>query len=429
MLCLFREGFPAWAHRESIRLLRPTKLRTDHARHVAPGLRAANGIVRSAIESSILEADLRRNLEAKLDMLEAQGVTIVDRRQTYLDEAADVSRICRGAILYPGTRLIGARTFVGPGAKVGTEGSAVLENAIIGENAEVASGYLKEAVLLRNARVGSSAHIRVGTLMEEEASTAHAVGLKHTVLMSFVTMGSLINFCDGLISGGKSRREHTEVGSGFIHFNFTPRGQSGDKATPSLIGDVAHGVFLRQRRIFLGGLSGIVGPQKVGFGSCTVAGQVLRRDVPPNRLIGDVPRKVDKDFYAPLDAPSRILRLNLEYIGHLTALQAWYRAVRLARIPSGPGYEHIRIVTQAASELLSVCIDERVERLQQFLEERGIRIPMLLFVNPPCPLKVESSSPYLDHIEWVKGLSDVDVRIGASWLQSIVESTHAREIA
>ena len=281
--------------------------------------------------------------------------------------------------------------------------------------------------MLRNARVGSGAHIRVGTLMEEEASTAHAVGLKHTVLMSFVTMGSLINFCDGLISGGKSRREHTEVGSGFIHFNFTPRGQSGDKATPSLIGDVVHGVFLRQRRIFLGGLSGIVGPQKVGFGSCTVAGQVLRREVPSNRLVGDVPRKVDKDFYAPLDAPSRILRLNLEYIGHLTALQAWYRAVRLARIPSGPEYEHIRIVTQAASELLSVCIDERVERLQQFLEERGLRIPTLLFVNPPCPLKVESSSPYLDHIEWVKGLSDVDVRIGASWLQSIVESSYAKE--
>jgi hypothetical protein len=374
-----------------------------------------------------LEADLRGNLEAKLDMLEAQGVTIVDRRQTYLDECADIGRICSGAILYPGTRLIGARNFVGPGAKVGTEGPVVLENAVIGENAEVASGYLKEAVMLRNARVGSSAHIRVGTLMEEEASTAHAVGLKHTVLLSFVTMGSLINFCDGLIAGGKSRREHTEVGSGFIHFNFTPRGQSGDKATPSLIGDVPHGVFLRQQRIFLGGLSGIVGPQKVGFGSCTVAGQVLRREVPSNRLVGDVPRKVDKDFDAPLDAPSRIVRLNLEYIGHLNALQAWYRAVRLPRIPSDPEYEHIRIVTQAASELLSVCIDERAERLQQFLEERGIRVPTLLFVNPPCPLKIESSSPYLDHIEWVKGLSDVDVQIGASWLQSIVESSYARE--
>jgi hypothetical protein len=362
-------------------------------------------------------------LEAKLDILVAQGVTVIDRRQTYLDEAVDVSRVCRGAVLYPGTRLVGVQTFVGPGAKVGIEGPAVLENSIIGENSEVASGYLKEAVMLRNARVGSNAHIRAGTLLEEEASTAHAVGLKHTILMSFVTMGSLINFCDGLISGGKSRREHTEVGSGFIHFNFTPRGQSGDKATPSLIGDVAHGVFLRQPRIFLGGLSGIVGPQKVGFGSCTVAGQVLRREVPPNRLVGDVPRKVDREFYASADAPARILKLNLEYIGNLTALLIWYRDVRLVRIPTDPKYEHIRVVTQAALRLLSLCIDERVARLQQFLEERGNPLPSLALDNRQCPLRVEPRSPYLDHIRWVAGLSDVDVQEGASWLQSIVETT------
>ena len=376
------------------------------------------------------EVELRENLEAKpgileakLDILEAQGVTVIDRRQTYLDEAVDVSRVCRGAVLYPGTRLVGVQTFVGPGAKVGIEGPAVLENSIIGENSEVASGYLKEAVMLRNARVGSNAHIRAGTLLEEEASTAHAVGLKHTILMSFVTMGSLINFCDGLISGGKSRREHTEVGSGFIHFNFTPRGQSGDKATPSLIGDVAHGVFLRQPRIFLGGLSGIVGPQKVGFGSCTVAGQVLRREVPPNRLVGDVPRKVDREFYVSVDAPARILKLNLEYIGNLTALLIWYRDVRLVRIPTDPKYEHIRVVTQAALKLLSLCIDERVARLRQFLEERGNPLPSLSLVNRQCPLRVEPRSPYLDHIEWVAGLSDVDVQQGASWLQSIVETT------
>ena len=372
------------------------------------------------------EPEVRGNLETKLDFLESQGVTVIDRRQTYLDEAVDISRVCRGAVLYPGTRLVGARTFVGPGAKVGIEGPAVLEDTIIGENAEVASGYLKEAVMLRDARVGSSAHIRVGTLLEEEASTAHAVGLKHTVLMSFVTMGSLINFCDGLISGGKSRREHTEVGSGFIHFNFTPRGQSGDKATPSLIGDVAHGVFLRQPRIFLGGLSGIVGPQKVGFGSFTVAGQVLRREVPSNRIVGDVPRKVDKEFYAAIEAPSRILKLNLEYIGHLTALRAWYRDVRLARIPAGTECEHIRVVTQAASELLSVCIDERVERLRQFLEERGLPIPRLSFANPPCPMRIEPRTPYVDHIEWVNGLSEADVELGVSWLQTTVAALQAK---
>jgi hypothetical protein len=365
---------------------------------------------------------LRGNLDAKLDILEAKGVTIVDRRQIYLDDAIDESRMCRGAVLYPGTRLLGVRTFIGPGAKVGIEGPAVLENTIIGENSEVASGYLSEAVMLRNARVGSNAHIRVGTLLEEEASTAHAVGLKHTILMSFVTMGSLINFCDALISGGKSRREHTEVGSGFIHFNYTPWGHSGDKATPSLIGDVVHGVFLRQQRIFLGGLSGMVGPQKVGFGAFTIAGQVLRKEIPSNRVIGDVPRKVDREFYAPTEAPDRILKLNLEYIGQLRALQAWYCEVRLARIPASQEYAHIRVVTQAALELLSVCIAERVERLRQFLEERGLRIPVLSSTTPPCPLRIEARHPYFDHIEWIMGLSHVEVEEGVSWLRSIVDS-------
>jgi len=361
------------------------------------------------------------NFDARLDILESQGVTILDRRQVYLDEAVDLSRVRAGAVLYPGTRLIGSSTFVGARAKIGVEGPAVLENTVIGENAEVASGYLKDSVMLRDTRVGPNAHIRVGTLLEEEASTGHAVGLKHTVLMSFVTLGSLINFCDGLISGGRSRREHTEVGSGFIHFNYTPRGHTGDKATPSLIGDVPHGVFLRQPRIFLGGLSGIVGPQKVGFGSLTLAGQVIRREIPPNRIVGEAARSIDKEFQALNQFPSRVLKLNLEYIGQLAALQAWYRHVRLARIPTCSEYDGLRIVTRAAADLLSVSIDERVQRLRQFLDERGLATPPLPSRIPPCPLRIDKSIPFVDHVDWVSRLPDTDVQLGSSWLRAIVE--------
>jgi len=239
--------------------------------------------------------------------------------------------------------------------------------------------------------------------------------------MSFVTFGSLINFCDGLVSGGRSRKEHTEVGSGFIHFNYTPRGRAGDKATPSLIGDVVHGVFLRQPRIFLGGLSGIVGPQKVGFGSLTAAGQVLRREVPANRIVGDLARSIDKEFRALNQFPSRILQLNLGYIGQLAALQAWYRQVRVVRIPTCAEHEELRIVTQAAADLLSGSIDERVQRLQQFLDERGLATPPLPLKVPPCPLRIEPSQPYIDHISWVSSLSDADIQLGISWLKAIVE--------
>ena len=215
-------------------------------------------------------------LSQRLDQLMNRGVILVDRRQVYIDDTVQIDRIFPGATLYPGTRLQGSTTLVGPGARIGSEGPATIVNSAIAENAEVASGYLNGAVLLSGARIGSNGHIRNGSLLEEGASVAHAVGLKHTILMTFVTLGSIINCCDCLISGGTSRTDHTEVGSGFIHFNFTPWGERGDKATASLIGDVPRGALLRQPRIFIGGLSGLVGPRSIGFGSFTAAHQYCK---------------------------------------------------------------------------------------------------------------------------------------------------------
>ena len=187
------------------------------------------------------------SLNDRLDQLLHRGVQIVDPRQTFVDDNVRLDRIFPGSMLFPGTRLIGNNTVVAPGAKIGSEGPATVIDSAIGQDAEIASGYVAGSVLLSRARVGSNGHIRAGTLLEEEASTAHAVGLKQTVLLSYVTLGSLINCCDCLISGGRSRSNHTEIGSGFIHFNFTPWGENGDKATPSLVGGVPRGAFPQRR--------------------------------------------------------------------------------------------------------------------------------------------------------------------------------------
>jgi UDP-N-acetylglucosamine/UDP-N-acetylgalactosamine diphosphorylase len=255
-------------------------------------------------------------------------------------------------------------------------------------------------------------------LLEEEASTAHSVGLKQTILMSFVTLGSLINCCDCLISGGRSRSNHTEVGSGFIHFNFTPWGENGDKATPSLIGGVPKGAFLREERIFLGGISGMIGPGRVEFGSLTVAGQVIRNDVSANRIHGETQRHVD----APWDfLPRGLFRTravkNLEYIGHLVALQSWYMHVRKPRVLSGAGMpSHLALTIDAAIELLGGCINERWVRLGQFLgDDLGSpRLPSTV-----CPLSATPGAA--SHLAWVKDLSTDHVRSGVVWLQEIVD--------
>ena len=206
-----------------------------------------------------------------------RGVTVVSPKSVYLDPAIDPERISReNVVLYPGVRLIGADTLIGPGCVIGEEAPVTLSNCALGKRVRFRGGYATRAAFLDDVVVGSGAQIREGCLLEEESSVAHCVGLKQTVLMPYATVGSLVNFCDGLLAGGTSRRDHSEVGSGFVHFNFTP---DGTKATASLFGDVPRGVFLREKRIFLGGQVGVVGPRRVGYGSVVGAGSVLRDDV------------------------------------------------------------------------------------------------------------------------------------------------------
>ncbi len=359
--------------------------------------------------------------QPRLEVLAARGVRVVDPRQTYVDEQVRLDRVRPGAVLHPGARLSGARTWLSPGAEVGRHGPVVLENCVLGERARVDGGYARGAVLLRDAGAGAGAHLRDGTLLEEDATTAHCVGLKHTILLSFVTVGSLVNLCDALIAGGTSRRDHSEVGSGFIHFNFTPWGERGDKATPSVMGDVIRGVFLRQRRIFLGGAGGMVGPRTVGYGSVVGAGQVLRRDVAENRIVVDPWREVELEHEPDrLDEAPRRARPNLAYIGQLVALATWYRQVRLARAE-----DRDRPVLEAAADLLDGAIEERSARLASFLAERGHSMPPVDRTPAvgPCPLSLAGGPS--EHVEWVQGLSAADVEVGRDWLLRVVQHSLA----
>lgn len=368
--------------------------------------------------------DTVAELETRLAALAARGITILDPRQTYVGPEVSLANIEPGVVLYPGTRLHGARCYLGPEVEIGREGPTVVVDSSLAERAAIASGYVEGAVLLREARLGANAHVRAGTLLEEQASTAHAVGLKQTILLSFVTLGSLINFCDCLMAGGTSRSDHSEVGSGFIHFNFTPWGDRGDKATPSLIGDVTRGVFLRERRIFLGGLAGVVGPTQVGYGSVVAAGQVVRRDVDEDSFVLREVKPVERQIRATWrDRLQPRLRQNIAYIAQLFALRQWYREVRLARLaPDHPS----RAPTCAAVQLLDDAIEERRKQLARFVDERDARAPSFAIAKdelPSCPWTLAASE--VDHVQWVQALDPAQVAEGQAWLQSIIDRVRA----
>jgi len=268
-----------------------------------------------------------------------------------------------GVTIHPGCRISGSETVISAGVTLGAEGPVTIDDVRLGPGAAIAAGYAAKTVLLEGASLGSGAHVREGTLLEEQASTAHTVGLKQTILLPYVTLGSLINFCDCLMSGGTSRRDHSEVGSSYIHFNFTP---DGDKTTPSLFGDVVHGVLLDQPAVFLGGQGGTVGPVTVGFGSVVAAGSVLRSDVGPGKLVVAGPPPAMTVDRSPADYRSvnRILAKNLRYLGELAALEAWHRHVRS---PFFAAQELGSLVGAGALAMLDSARAERISRLRSML--------------------------------------------------------------
>jgi bifunctional UDP-N-acetylglucosamine pyrophosphorylase/glucosamine-1-phosphate N-acetyltransferase len=306
--------------------------------------------------------ELKPKCYDKIIQLINKGVDIPNPLTLDIGEEVNVDQISgNGVRLSPGCRIYGEKTVIAAGAQIGHEGPVTIENCRIGPKVKLKGGYFNEAVFLEKASMGLGAHVREGCILEEEANGAHCVGLKQTILFPFVTLGSLINFCDCLMAGGTSRKNHSEVGSSYIHFNFTP---DGDKTTASLIGDVPRGVMLDQPPIFLGGQGGIIGPARLGYGNVVAAGTVLRSDSPgDNKLIyGKSYRNSVTDFVPYLYSGfSRVVENNILYLANLMALEQWYFHVRRLFFNTE---ELGELIYSGALDNLALAQKERIKRLK-----------------------------------------------------------------
>ncbi len=301
--------------------------------------------------------------EGLRNRLMEKGVVIHCPQSVYIGEDVDPERIDAGVVIHGGSRIAGKRTLLCRGAQIGRETPATVEDCLAGPDVSLKGGCFSNAVFLDGASVGSGAHVREGTIFEEHASAAHTVGVKQTILFPFATLGSLINFCDCLLAGGTGPKNHSEVGSAFIHFNFTPQQ---DKITPSLLGDVPAGVMLNQPPIFLGGQGGLVGPARLAFGVVTAAGTICRTDENRvGRLIFGGPAKsgniaYNQSFYRNI---KQAVNKNAHYIANLIALKRWYAEVR-----GGP-FISVRfpaVLHAGLMENIDAAISERISRLMKF---------------------------------------------------------------
>ena len=297
--------------------------------------------------------------------LQSRGVDVWGPERVYIDADVNLDNIEPGVSIQQAT-LRGPDLGIGRGTRIGARGHALIENCQIGRNVELGAGSYQGATILDEARIRGFAELRPGTLVEEQVEAAHSVAFKNTVLTATVVTGSLINYCDIFMSGGKSREDHSEVGSGVVHFNFDPRG---DKWS-SLVGDV-RGVLLRSRPVFVGGQCGLVGPLHVDFGAVLAAGSVVRRDVAADRVQWETAESgviegFDAEIYTGL---RRKFLATARLVGNLWALDAWYRAVRL---PSAAGHE--KPLYEAAREQLRLHVAERVKRLTKIIDKLELSI-------------------------------------------------------
>ncbi|UCF84520.1 MAG: protein GlmU [Desulfobacteraceae bacterium] len=307
----------------------------------------------------------------KVIQLINKGVDIPNPFSIDLGDEVKIDQISgNGVKIYPGCRIYGEHTVISGGSQIGYEGPVTVDNCQLGPNVVLKGGYFNNSVFLEKANMGSSAQVREGCILEEEANGAHCVGLKQTILFPFVTLGSLINFCDCMMAGGTSRKDHSEVGSSYIHFNFTP---DGDKTTASLIGDVPRGVMLNQPAIFLGGQGGIVGPLRMGYGNIVAANSILRNDfIEDNKLIVGKTHSGKTMNYRPRAYPvfRRILENNIIYLANLIALEEWYINVRR---PFFDTQELGRLVFDGSLDKLALAKKERLKRLKILAEK--VKIP------------------------------------------------------
>lgn len=366
-----------------------------------------------------------------------RGVDIRGPLSVDVGDEVDIGRISgEGVTIFPGCRIYGARTVISAGCTLGAEGPVTLDDCRLGPGVALKGGYFKRSVFLEKANMGLGAQVREGCLLEEEANGAHCVGLKQTILFPFVTLGSLINFCDCFMAGGTSRKDHSEVGSSYVHFNYTP---DGDKTTASLFGDVPRGVMLDRPPIFLGGQGGAVGPVRVGYGTVIAAGSVLRTDVGDDRLVFASPPESHERDHQPRAYRNlpRVVANNLAYLANLVALEHWYREVRAPFFGLQPLGD---LVYEGALEMLELAKTERTKRLSAMAAKAprtteaadqfatGADRIAALFMDA---YDVANGSAFLRHIEgsWesgnyletMQGLGPEARSAGVEWLEEIIE--------
>ncbi len=190
--------------------------------------------------------------------LMAEGVTVVDPSNTYIDESAVIGR---DTVVFPGVFIKGD-TVIGRNCKIGPAG--VIEGCRIDDGATV-----KYSCVLENSRVRSGAVVGPFARLRplSDIGPSAEIGNFAEVKKSRIGRGSKMHHHSYV--GDTEMGEKVNVGAGTITCNY-----DGVHKNRTVIGAGA----------FIGSNTNLVAPVKIGAGAYTAAGSTITEDVPGGAL-------------------------------------------------------------------------------------------------------------------------------------------------
>ncbi len=189
--------------------------------------------------------------------LSRQGVTIRDFNTIFIDETVKVGRetVIRYYTNLRRNTKIGQRCLIGPGS--------IIENSIIGNEAEIRKSMVWESKIGDKTKIGPFTNIRAGTVIGKNCRIGNFVEIKNSKIGNNTKIAHMTYIGDAKIGN------NVNIGAGTVTCNY-----DGIKKHKTIIGN----------NVFVGSGVKFIAPVKIGHDAVIAAGSVITEDVPPFAL-------------------------------------------------------------------------------------------------------------------------------------------------
>ncbi len=182
------------------------------------------------------------------------GIRFLDPDSCYVESGVELGV---GSVIYPGVTILGKTKIAD---YVTIESQCFIKNSIIEDGAEIlASSYLENAIVRKDASIGPMARLRTGTDIGQDVKIGNFVEVKNSILHRAAKVSHLSYIGDAEIG------ENSNIGCGFITCNY-----DGANKHKTKIGS----------NTFIGSDCHAIAPIEIGNDAFVAAGSTITKSVP-----------------------------------------------------------------------------------------------------------------------------------------------------